>query len=327
MTQNEQYWIDRANRRMDNYVLFAFDQARIIKHSYNETLNYVRDEIAKILRHVGDEDTLAYEYRMRRLNTLLQNTQKKMQELYGVNLIGTTEFLKRIIPEAYYHTIFDIAQGTGYLPSFAAVPTRLIDKILNEDWSGENYSKRIWKNTNKLAGDLRQVLTEAAMTGESIQKTSRKLSEAFATTNYNSRRLIRTETTYATNQAELLAYDELDIERYEFVATLDTRTSPICQKQDGKIYEVKEAKAGVNLPAMHPNCRSTTIPYFEEGRPQFRTARDENGKRIRVLADMKYDEWYKTYIDKNGVPKPVQQTPKPTKAAPTPMNKGELNER
>ena len=59
---------------MDNYTLAAFDQARIIKRSYNETLNYVRDEIAKILRHVGDEDTLAYEYRMRRLNTLLQNT-------------------------------------------------------------------------------------------------------------------------------------------------------------------------------------------------------------------------------------------------------------
>lgn len=311
MTQNEQYWIDRANRRMDNYTLAAFDQARIIKRSYNETLNYVRDEIAKILRHVGDEDTLAYEYRMRRLNTLLQNTQKKMQELYGVNLVDTTAFLQQIIPEAYYHTIFDIAQGTGYLPSFAAVPTRLIDKIINENWSGENYSKRIWSNTNKLAEDLRQTLTTAAMTGESITKTSRKLSEAFNTSDYNARRLIRTETTYATNQAELLAYDELDIERYEFVATLDTRTSPICQKQDGKIYEVKEAKAGVNLPAMHPNCRSTTIPYFEDGMPTVRAARDADGNRIKVPASMKYDEWYKKYVE----PKEKNQRPR-TLAAP-----------
>ena len=318
MTQNEQYWIDRANRRMDNYTLSAIEQARIIQRSYNEMLNYVESEIAKILRHTGGPDTLAYEYRIKRLNVLLAKTEARMQELYGVNLIGTTEFLKRIIPEAYYHTIFDVAQGVGLEPTFAAVPTRLIDKILNEDWSGENYSKRIWSNTNKLAGDLRQVLTEAAMTGESIQKTSRKLSEAFATTNYNSRRLIRTETTYSCNQAELLAYGELDIERYEFVATLDTRTSPICQKQDGKIYEVKEAKAGVNLPAMHPNCRSTTIPYFEDGMPTVRAARDENGKRIKVPASMKYDEWYKKYVEPKERQKRPQQPPKaqPGKSVP-----------
>lgn len=318
MTRNDQYWIDRANRRMDNYTLAAIEQARIIQQSYNEMLNYVQSEIAKILRHTGGPDTLAYEYRIKRLNVLLAKTEAKMKELYGVNLIGTTSFLKNIIPEAYYHTIFDISQGAGVLPTFAAVNSRLIDKIINEDWSGENYSKRIWNNTNKLAKDLRQTLTAAAMTGESIQKTSRKLSEAFATANYNSRRLIRTETTYATNQSELLAYDELDIERYEFVATIDTRTSPICQEQDGKIYEVKEAKAGVNLPAMHPNCRSTTIPYFEDGMPTVRAARDKDGKRIKVPASMKYDEWYKKYIDKNGAPKQVQQVPKPTKAAPTP---------
>lgn len=311
MTQNEQYWIDRANRRMDNYTLAAFDQARIIRQSYNQTLNYVRDEIAKILRHVGDEDTLAYEYRMRRLNTLLQNTQKKMQELYGVTLNDTTEFLRSIIPEAYYHTIFDIAQGIGEQPAFSAVNTRLIDKIINEDWSGQNYSKRIWRNTDALAEKIRGVLTEAAMSGESIYKTSRKLSEAFNTAAYNSQRLIRTETTYACNQAEMLSYKELDIGRYEFVATLDTRTSTICQKLDGKVFETKDAQAGKNLPAMHPNCRSTTIPYFEDGIPDIRIAKDKDGKNIKVPANMKYDDWYEQYI------KPYEQQ-KPSKGNNTP---------
>lgn len=301
---------------MDNYTLAAFDQARIIQRSYTQTMNYVKAEIAKILKHVGPDDSLAYEYRMKRLNALLTNTQKRMQELYGVNLLDTTAFLQSIIPEAYYHTIFDIAQGTGVQPAFSAVNTRLIDKIINENWSGENYSKRIWSNTNKLAENLREVLTEAAMSGESIYKTSKKISEAFDQTAYNSQRLIRTETTYACNQAELLAYKELDIERYEFVATLDTRTSPICQKQDGKIYEVKEAKAGVNLPAMHPNCRSTTIPYFEDGMPEFRAAKDKDGNRIKVPASMKYDEWYDTYIKPYEKKKPPQKPPTPAKITP-----------
>lgn len=297
---------------MDNYTLAAFDTARTIQRSYNTLETYIKTEIAKILRHVGDEDTLAYEYRMKRLNALLINTEQKFKELYGINLGDTTAFLKSIIPEAYYHTIFDIAQGTGVQPEFSAVPTRLINKIINEDWSGENYSKRIWSNTDALAQEVRQVLTEAAVNGESIYKTSKRLSEKFDQSAYNSQRLIRTETTYATNQAELLSYEELDIDKYEFVATLDTRTSSICQKMDGKVFKTSDAQAGKNLPAMHPNCRSTTIPYFKEGMPEYRTARDKDGKRITVPASMKYDEWHKKYIEptkKNAPSKVPKATP------------------
>lgn len=310
--RNKQYWIDRANRRMDNYTLAAFDTARTIQRSYNTLETYIKTEMAKILRHVGGEDTLAYEYRMKRLNALLINTEQKFKELYGINLGDTTAFLKSIIPEAYYHTIFDIAQGTGVQPEFSAVPTRLINKIINEDWSGENYSKRIWSNTDALVQEVRQVLTEAAVNGESIYKTSKRLSEKFDQSAYNSQRLIRTETTYATNQAELLSYEELDIDKYEFVATLDTRTSSICQKMDGKVFKTSDAQVGKNLPAMHPNCRSTTIPYFKEGMPEYRTARDKDGKRITVPASMKYPEWYDKYV------KPYEKAKKPrTQPAPS----------
>lgn len=296
MAQNEQYWIDRANRRMDGYQISAIKQARIINRSYNQTCSYVQSEIAKILRHIGDEDSLAYEYRMRRLNTLLANTRKMMQELYGITLNDTTDFLRSIIPEAYYHTIFDVAQGAGEQPVFSAVNTRLIDKIVNDQWSGKNYSQRIWWNTSKLSEDVQQLLTTAAMSGESIYKTSRRLSERFGESMNNSVRLIRTETTYACNQAEMASYKSLDIDRYKFVATLDTRTSTICQKLDGKVFETKDAQAGKNLPSMHPNCRSTTIPSFEDGMPEIRAARDKDGNRIKVPADMTYPEWYEKYI-------------------------------
>ena len=159
------------------------------------------------------------------------------------------------------------------------------------------------------------------MNGESIYKTSRKVSEAFDTAAYNAQRLIRTETTYATNQAELLAEKELDIDRYKFVATLDTRTSTICQKHDGKIYKTDDAKPGVNFPPMHPNCRSTHISYFPDGMPQFRAAKDKDGNRITVPADMTYDEWYEKYIgEKQGKKRPnkTQDTPKGKDTTPKP---------
>ena len=282
---------------MDKYTASAFDEARIIGRAYREVKTYVTTEIAKILRNVGEEGSLAYEYRMKRLSALLLNMEKQCKEVYGLALGSATEFLKKIIPEAYYNTIFDIAKGIGEQPAFSTINKKLVSKIIHEDWSGKNYSKRIWSNTEALAEELREVLTEAAATGESIHKTSKKVAQKFDTASYNAERLIRTETTYACNQAELLAYDELDIDEYEFVATLDTRTSPICQKLDGRIFKTKDAQAGKNLPVMHPNCRSTTIPHFKDGNPTIRTARDKDGKKITVPASMTYPQWHKKYIE------------------------------
>lgn len=302
---------------MDGYVLSAEEQAKVIRRSYNRTRAYVQSEIEKILHHVGGEDTLAYEYRMKRLTALLQNTEKRIKELYGITVEDTTEFLKNIIPEAYYHTIFDIAKGTGIEPNFAAVNEKLINSIVKEPWSGKNYSKRIWSNMDKLENELRDVLTDAAMNGESIGKTSRKVAESFNTASYNAERLIRTETTYACNQAELASYEELDIDRYKYVATLDTRTSPICQQLDGKIFETEKARAGLNLPAMHPNCRSTTIPYFEDFEPEERAARDADGNPIQVPANMTYPEWYDKYVKPQEGQKTPPKPPKPSKGKDT----------
>lgn len=293
---NRQYWINRANKRMDGYMLSAYQEANILKKSYRDLQRYVDEEMQKILHHVGN-DTAAYEWRMKRLAALLEDVKTKVNELYHLNLNDTTKFLKGIIPEAYYRTIFDYSQGVGELVTFASMNSKVIDEILKYPWSGEHYSKRIWKNTKKMSNDLQQALTTAAMNGESIFKTSRKMSAIFGTSAYCAQRLIRTETNYVCGQAEIASYKELDIMEYEFVATLDTRTSEICRELDGKIFPCEDAQPGVNYPPMHPNCRSTTIAYFPNARPQFRAARDENGKRITVPHDMKYAEWYEKYAE------------------------------
>ena len=127
---------------MDKYTASAFDEARIIGRAYREVKTYVTTEIAKILRHIGDEGSLAYEYRMKRLNALLLNVEKQCKEVYGLALTSATDFLKKIIPEAYYNTIFDVAKGIGEQPAFSRMNTRLVNKIIHEDWSGKNYSKR-----------------------------------------------------------------------------------------------------------------------------------------------------------------------------------------
>lgn len=53
--------------------------------------------------------------------------------------------------------------------------------------------------------------------------------------------------------------------------------------------------------SLHPNDRCTTVPYYEDDEDDTRFARDENGKRIEVPANMTYEEWAKKYIDKDYV--------------------------
>ena len=44
---------------------------------------------------------------------------------------------------------------------------------------------------------------------------------------------------------------------YRIIAENDSRLCSVCREQDGNIYSVLEARAGVNLPPFHPNCRCT----------------------------------------------------------------------
>lgn len=55
----------------------------------------------------------------------------------------------------------------------------------------------------------------------------------------------------------------MGIEKYEFVAEVDSKTSDICLELNGKIFNIKDAEVGKNLPPMLPNCRSTIVPFVE----------------------------------------------------------------
>ena len=106
---------------------------------------------------------------------------------------------------------------------------------------------------------------------------------------------MRTLTTLITNQASILAYNNCEmVDEFEFVATLDGRTSDKCRAMDRKRFKLNEAAPFVNQPPLHYNCRSTTIPYFEdldEYNPSERVARDEQGKTYMAPANMSYREW------------------------------------
>jgi len=106
-----------------------------------------------------------------------------------------------------------------------------------------------------------------------------------------------TESAAFASAAQKDCFKALDVEKYEIVATLDNRTSQICQDLDGEVFDMKDYQVGVTAPPFHPWCRTTTVPYFEDNYGE-RAARDEKtGKTYYVPSNMKYKDWKKAFVD------------------------------
>ena len=136
------------------------------------------------------------------------------------------------------------------------------------------------------------------MSGKSINKIAQELADYMNVGIYNAVRLVRTEVNHFANETEMLAYEELDIGKYRFIATLDNRTCEHCAELDNKLFNVKDRKAGKNYPPLHANDRCTTVAEFNDDTIDGlqRRARDENGKPILVPQDMTYKEWHEKYV-------------------------------
>lgn len=145
------------------------------------------------------------------------------------------------------------------------IPREAIIKIIEYPYAGKMFSDRIWDNKDALVKYIQQDLTVGIIRGDSIQKMARQLKKDLNVLYYQAERLVRTETNYAMNQAHLKGYkDSGVVEKYEFLAAHDKRTSKLCRDLDGQMFELSEATVGVNYPPIHCNCRSTVVPVLED---------------------------------------------------------------
>ena len=239
----------------------------------------------------------AYKARITRLEALKESIYINSKIAADVEIHQSTKLYTDNIKRAYYSNTFDIQKGLGVGFNIAQMPTETIQEILKNNWSGKHYSKRVWHNTDVLAKQLEEVITSGLMNGKGSRRMAQELRELTDYGKFACERLIRTETTYVTNMAEVESYKECGIDKYIFIATLDIRTSEQCRMMDRKVIDVDDAKVGINLPPLHPYCRSTTRAYFKGIERLERRARDpETGKTYLVPGNMNYKEWYDKFV-------------------------------
>lgn len=204
-------------------------------------------------------ETLAMKSRISRLESLIVQTN---QVINKQKFEEEKEVANRV-REIYKTTFKSVQADIGLKGVNTILPLKQIERAIQYPWSGENFSERIWRNRDKLSRVLKTEITQSLIQGVNPQKLNKRIREQMGSGYKETQRLVRTELNYALNEATKIAYEEDEIEEYEFLAEIDNRTSVICKELNGQIFKVKDAVVGVNYPPMHPNCRSTTIPVIK----------------------------------------------------------------
>lgn len=246
-------------------------------------VNRMRDEVREATLKFGDDART-----VKKLNKMLASLDGVLDDVTG-DWKKTIEKSLREISDYenkwFIHTLKDnVKPGTSVVsPSAADVwasakfvplaldskPVGLIDMLDNWTVSEKNRLVRGVQSGFVQGQTTRQIVSSVAGVGGLADISER-----------NAMTVVRTAVAHVSNVARQEVYSNNNdiVQKYQWVSTLDSRTSTVCKSRDGQKYPIGKGP----LPPAHPNCRSTTIPIIED---DFLDFLDDGAKRAARGAD------------------------------------------
>ena len=290
--KNNQITIDEAKKLLNSKELkeFKWDVQEYIKYGHENGINQL---------WMKELENASSRFHVSRLEALKVRTQHAAEVAFGNELDAVDSMARKVYSEDYYHSIFEMQKGFNLGWEIGQIDERKLDKIITKPWAadGKNFSDRIWEQKNQLVNELHQQLTRTCVLGKAPDDAINAIAKKFNVSKNQAGRLVMTEQAYFHSVAQKDAFNELDVEEFEVVATLDSHTSDVCQEMDGKHFPMKEYEPGVTAPPFHVWCRSVTVPYFEDNFTGERAARDADGNTYYVPDNMTYKDWKKSMVD------------------------------
>lgn len=237
-------------------------------------------------------------FHVSRLEAIQLQIQQQIELLYGNQVDGVDDLLKKLVSNGYTHGAFEIQKGIGLGWDFTALNQKKLETLLSKPWTtdGRTFRDRCWVNKADLVDTVNKELLQGMLRGDPPAKTITAIQKKFGTARYKARRLVHTETTYFNAVSKIQMYKDLGVDQIEIVETLDSRTCAVCQPLDGTVIPLAQYEPGVTVPPFHPNCRGTTCPHYDDMDGE-RAARTADGKVYYVPANMKYTDWKKAFVD------------------------------
>ena len=285
----------------ENGLSYAEAQKRLDKEELGELKDFIALAMQNIGKYNQTVNNMSIKARITRYQALEAEVDAILRQLYAVDYEAMAEeTMREVYEESYYHTWYNIDQYRGFHAAFSKVEPRTVEALLEYPFNGANFSSRLWKQKDHLQTQLMESLTTMMIQGRHPSTLAKDFAKKMQSKKFDAYRLLHTESSFLMSEATHAGYKEDGIEKYQILATLDSKTCGVCGDLDRKVYEVDKAVVGVNMPPFHPLCRCTDTPYREgvDHSSLTRTARDADGNYIDVPADMTYKEWRKKFIEK-----------------------------
>lgn len=182
--------------------------------------------------------------------------------------------------------VFDKARRSEYLAEFkrqagilgisSKGATKRLEAILDADFYGQNFSSRVWGKTGLQAilqrdvfASLNRIYTD--MNG--YQKEMKLLANKYGTSEYNAKRLIKTEIARINSDTDHAMLRDNGFTHMIFVA--ESGACDICKPLNNTAVPIDKVEKGVNMFPMHPNCRCSAYGHIEMQYKDGRSTLDE----------------------------------------------------
>lgn len=191
-------------------------------------------------------------YKLDRLQGLQYSVYMTEAEIAGYTNEQMTEYLTKLSQKGVNYGM----ETLGFGKNFYSINSDVVKRFVDVPWcNGENFSTRIWNDTQKLAQYLSTDIAQGFARGDSYDKLVRNLRQRFGRVNRkDAYRLVYTEGTYVMAEATMQPFKD-NFEKYRLSPVLDGKTCPICRGLREQVFLISERQPGVNFPPIHPWCR------------------------------------------------------------------------
>lgn len=251
---------------IENFISHQVWLQRNASHEVNEMLPFIqqmRDEVRAQVLQFGDD------------NRTRQNLEKLLRDLDDILTGITVDWQEKLSEDLQTLAEYEADWTTKTLT--ANVDAEFVTPSPEQVWSAVKWNPLALSDK---PADLFGMMTgwgdaEVARLVNGVKmgfvqgKTTRQIVKEVVGTGgladvsqRNAATVIRTALNHVSTQARETVYKKNSdiVEKYEWVSTLDSRTSTICRSRDGQKYEIGKGP----LPPAHPNCRSATAPVISD---------------------------------------------------------------
>ena len=125
-----------------------------------------------------------------------------------------------------------------------------VEKIINQNFKGKHFSKRVWDNEQEVAKKLTKQCQDFLQGKINVNQIAKEIKNTYNTSSYNAKRLVTTEVSRCHNESFRRFCYETGVKKVIRNAMLDNKTCTDCAEHDGEIYDI-----GKMPDVSHPMCR------------------------------------------------------------------------